>query len=349
MHQLNLQLYARTAKTDFNEQLSVRRTVTLTPDPERVELSLKAPGREKFVELRLDPDDKASQFVLHELSIRSTAGEELYSWDGDAQGLTGLVSLRAVRSGDEVILESNSTDPFLLIPLSSPQGSVSVHLCVSLAIGLGADHRELADAVRALQSSLRVAIDDLASEQEGLQDSLVLQQARARTESHEINEQLQSVLGRAEQAERSLRKLESDVVGMDASFAETVTDKTRRIRNEILAEIRDDWRSVRQQVAESAELALKQGRERDSQISAGLQEEFAKLIQAVRRVAGAEDVLKMVRNELGVARDDEVIEKLRRLARESSAASQRIQSIERSLSWRLTRPFRLLAGSSAER
>lgn len=347
MQQLNLQLYARTANKDFSEQFSISRTVTLTPDPEHIELRFDVPARQKVVELRLDPDDKPSAFVLHGLAVRSIAGDELYRWDGEAHSLTRLVDLRAAKLNGQVILESSSNDPFMIISLPSPQAA-GILVELSIALAIQGDETELADAIRSLQSSVRLAIDDLASEQEGVHDILIVQETQARSERQAINQQLQSVLGRADQVEKSLHKLESNVVGMDAAFAQTVSETTRQLRNEILAEIRDDWRSVRQQVSDSAEVVLKRGRERDGEIVVGIQEEFAKLIQAVHRIAGSEELLKQVRKQLNVARDDEILNKLQRLTTEVQLACDRVRCMERSLSWRLTRPFRILSGSRVE-
>jgi len=321
MPQLNLQLYARTASKGFSEQLSVRRTVTLTPDTDRIELSLEAPARQKFVELRLDPDDKPSTFILHGLLVRSSGGEEIYRWDGSAQNRPNMVGLQVTNSDGQTILESTSQDPFLLIPLASPEASgISLELSVSLPID--ADQGKVADAVRSLQSTLRHAIDDLASEQEGMLDALVVQQAQARSATQAIDEHLQTVLGRAEQTATSLRKMQND----------------------LMTEIRDDWRSVRQLVSDNAEAALKKGRQRDAEITDHIQDEFAKLIQAVHRVAGSEDLLREVRKELGVARDDEVVGKIQQLKSDAQAARDRTRRMEQSLSWRLTGPFRLFSG-----
>lgn len=346
MQQLNLQFYARTDKEGFSEQLSVCRTVVLTADPQPVHLSIDAPPDQELVELRFDPDDKPSEFVLHDLLVRSAAGDLLYRWDGEPRNLSGLAGLRATKFNGQAVFESSTDDPFMLIPLDrAAADGVSVDLSLSLAIEGNQD--SVAEAVRSLQSSLRLAIDDLAAEQEGLQDALLVQQTHERMERHSINDQLQSVLGRADRTEKSLRKLAAEVGGIDAAVAKSVNANTLRIRNEILTEIRDDWRSVRQHVSDTTEMALRRVGQLDNEIASSIEQEFGKLIEVVRRVAASEDLLGQVRTELSASRDDEIIHKVQRLKEEARRDRDRAETMERSLSWRLTRPFRLFATSSS--
>lgn len=332
MQQLNLQLYARTAKTRFNEKLSVRRSVALTPDPVMIELEIEPPAGEKFIELRLDPDDKPSTFVLRSLAVRAADGAELYEWDGNPDSLTGLANLRASMTRSEVLLQSSSDDPFLLVPLTDArEGAVFLELMLAEPLLTEGEDQlgNMAEAVRGLQTSLRLAIDDLASEHEGLQETLILSLADARRESQAINERLSEAVTRA-------GSLDSRATDLETSLKES----TRQIRNEILGEIRDDWRSVRQQISDVADAVARRGRESDAAITANVEAEFAKLVQVVNRFAASDDLLKQVRNELGVARDDEAIERLRKLKDEARNAREEVNALKASLSWRLTRPFR---------
>jgi hypothetical protein len=313
MQQLNVQLYARTADQQFSEELSVRRTVTLTAEPTTVELQIKAPGCGKFTELRLDPDNKPSSFALRALNVRNAEGAELFTWDGEAGGLGTLIDLHAVRSEGQVILESATDDPFILIPLTQAQASIAVELTLVASI-LGDHPKELAAAVRSLQSNLRAAIDDLSNEQEALQESVLLSQAKSRSEVEAINQRFGSLTP-------ALRK------------------EVEKSRDLLLAGVRDDWRSVRQQIADVAEAAQRSRAEREGAFAQTLEAEFSKLRTAVGRVAASQDVMNEIRHELGIRRDEDAIGQLQKLKTELDAARDRIRQMENSIAWRITHPF----------
>jgi hypothetical protein len=358
MHQLNIQLYGRTSKKNFSEQLSVFRSVTLTPEPTKIELPLKAPGRERFVELRLDPDDKPSAFVLHGLHVRTSAGLEIYKWGGSPNDLSNLVDLRARKANDDVLIESESNDPFLLIPFSEPQGgTVVLELSVSQNLvapdvadagdaavsALSTHQQELADAVRSLQGTLRKALDDLAAEQEGLQDALVVHHAYARVEDGAVRQQLSQVLTRTETLEAVLQKATSDLGAMESAFAAALSETARETRNTILSEVRDDWRSLGRQIKDRAEAASKDAGEREAALSASRDAEFARLMTALDRLSNSQHVMEKVRAELGIARDEDAPAKLRQLKAEAQSARAQVEALESSLYWRLTRPFSSLS------
>lgn len=393
MHQLNLQLYGRTTKKTFSEQLSVRKSVTLTPQPSKIELPLRVPGREKFVELRLDPDDKPSTFVLHELRIRAQDGSEIYSWDGSPESLKEPIDLRAWRSNEDVLVETKSNDPFLLIPFAEPHGgtvvlelSVSQNLAAphladagSAVTALSAHQQELAEAVLSLQGNLRQALDDLASEQEGLQDALAVHHAHARGENDAVRLQLSEVLGRTEVLEAALQKTTTDVSALESTFAVALSEVAREtkdsilaevrsendavrqklsdvlgytetlegslettmtdLRNSVLAEIRDDWRSVIRQIKDRAEAASKDASDREAELSATREAEFAKVLATLERLAVSQSVMEKVRTELGIFRDEDAPIKLQQLKAEAQIARAQIEEFESSIFGRLMRPF----------
>ena len=313
MHQLNLQLYARTEHQEFTEEVSARRSVTIVAEPTKVELRLDAPGRNKFSELRLDPDNKPSSFTLHALAVRDAEGAELFTWDGNPNSFTKLVGLEAAWSEGQVIVESTIDDPFLLIPLPKPQASIVLELTVGSVIV--SDHpKELASAVRSLQSSLRAAIDELSNEQEALQESVLLNQAKSRSEVEAINRQF-------------------------AVLTPAVREEVEKFRDEILAGVRDDWRSVRQQIADVADAAQRSGDQREAAIAENLEAEFAKLRMVVGRVAASKDVMNEIRHELRIRRDEDAISEVQRLKADLEAARDRIRNMENSFAWRITHPF----------
>ena len=347
MQQLNLQLYGRTARGRFNEELSSRRSLSLTPDPATVELSLIAPEGEKFVELRLDPDNKPSAFVLLGLKIQSTSGEELYTWDGKADGLAARADIEISSENAEVVIESRSDDPFLLLPLAHPHPDVVAEVRVASRL-TGIDQQSLAEAIRSLQSVFRFALDDLAAEQEGLQDALLLQQAHARDKDRAAQKQLSDVLGRtasledavAKTAEQTRNVILAEVLRRTSSLDDSVANAAKQTQDVLLGEIRDDWRSLRQQIADAAEAAAQQRHETEASMSANIRAELGKLIQAVSSLAASQNAMNQVRHELHVLSDEDAIAKIRQLKADAAAARARVEAMEGSLAWRLTHPFR---------
>lgn len=316
MHQLNIQLYARCGTDDFSEDLSVRRAVVLTPDPETIGLRLDAPKGKKFVELRLDPDDKSSTFALHGLKANTSRGAELFKWDGNPDSLFGKVNIQAWKAEGQVVLECSSEDPFFRIPLPAPQSTVEVEISVS-SIVLSDHPKELAEAVRSLRSSLSCALDDLSNEQESLQEAVLLGQANTRAEIKAVNHHIRTL-------------------------GPVLQERFEKARNEILKGVRDDWRSVRRQIADVADLAHRQDEKRQRNIISALEAEIAKLVQAVNRLSASQAIMDEVRHELGIRRNEDAIPRLRQLKEDSVAARSRIEAVERSFAWRITsflRPF----------
>lgn len=347
-----MQLYGRTERTGFNEELSARESVTLTPDPTTAELALEAPKGEEFVELRLDPNDGLATFLLSGLRVIGADGIELYAWDSRAESLGDAADIRVAKDLGQVIVECLSADPFLLVPLTRPSRSVVLQVRVASRVANLAQE-ELADAVRSLQSSLRLAIDDLASEQEGLQDTLQLHQARGRTKEEEFGGQLTQVLDRtsalderAAAVDASLNKLEATLAQTAREFDSNLAKNARETRESVLSEVRDDWRSLRHHMSDHAEAVLKQAREQEQAISAALQIEFAKLIQTVDRFAGWQDIMAELRHELHVLRYEDTVTKVKELKAEAAAARAKVAAMENSLVWRLTHPFKARTGSA---
>jgi hypothetical protein len=333
MQQLNIQLYGRTADADFSEQLSSFRSVMLSPDPLTVELVLETTGKQTFVELRLDPDDKPSTFVLHGLAVRSRSGAEIHRWDGSPQRLGEISGMRVSGEHGEALVESLGNDPFLLIPLAEPLGDgVLVEVTVSQPLLAGDRDDSLADAVRSLRTSLRSALDDLAAEQEGLQDALTVHHAHARSETRGINERIAQLVERTERLEE-----------LEGRFSASLTETARQIRDLTVAEVRDDWRSVRRQIAEVAESASRHGQERHAELTASIQAEFAAMTEALHRLRVKDELLAQVRQALEVASDEESLGALRQLRIEADRARSRLQAMESTASWRITRPLRSLA------
>lgn len=330
MQQLNLQLYGRPADADFSEQLSSFRSVMLSPDPLTVELVLEATGKQAFVELRLDPDDKPSTFVLHGLALRSRSGAQIYRWDGSPESLGEISGMRVSGEHGEAVVESLGNDPFLLIPLAEPlRDGVVVEVTASQPLLAGDRDESLADAVRSLRTSLRAALDDLAAEQEGLQDALTSHHAHARAETRDINERMAQLLDRTERLEQ-----------LEGRFSTSLTETAKQIRDLTVAEVRDDWRSVRRQIAEVAEAASRHGQERHAELTASIQAEFAAMTEALHRLRVKDELLAQVRHELGVASDEESLGALRQLRTEAEQARNRLQAMESTASWRITRPLR---------
>ena len=339
MRQLNLQLYARSAQKHFNEALSDRKIATLGAEPTTIELSLKTPGREKFVELRLDPDDKPSTFVLHALDVRSDDGTEAYTWSGKTDGLGTLIDLKAHEAGDQVIFESSSDDPFLLIALPKPlSGTITLSITVSQDFdasrieghgALGRHQQELAEAVRSLQGSLRFALDDLAAEQEGLQDALVVHHTHSRSENVALKEELSRVLSLTE-------ALEGKIKASEASFASRLSAATEKMKSSILTEVRDDWRSLSRQIEALAERASTEASEREAALAAR-DEDLAKLLGTAHIHARSHEVMKQVRAELGSLRDDDALSKLKQLKADAENARGQVAEFESSFLWRLSR------------
>lgn len=312
MQQLNLQLYARADGGDFGEDLSARRTVTLSAEPTRIALAIEA-GPSKLSELRLDPDDKPSRFALHALTVRAADGTTLLSWDGDPDSLRGLTDLQAWRAEGQVVLESSTNDPFLLIPLPAPQPAIVLEVTVATIV-LGDHPTELAQAVRSLQSSLRSALDDLSNEQEALQESILLNQAKSRSDVEAINQQF-------------------------GSITPALREEVEKSRDLLLAGVRDDWRSVRQQIADAAEAIQRSRAESEAVLASNLEGEFSKLRTVVGRVAASQDVMNEIRHELRIRRDEDAIPELQKLKTELDAAHDRIRKMENSLAWRIMHPF----------
>ena len=360
MDQLHLQLYAKSTNSDFDERLSTFRTVTLGTEPAFVELSLDAPAGEELTEVRIDPDDKPSSFVLHHLKVRSSDGRDLYAWNGDPAALGTLVDLQASKGPDGIILQSFSDDPFLLIPLGRPEAiGVVLEMAVSLRLAtapIASSAGELAEAVRSLQSSLRFSIDDLADQQEGLQEAIVVHQAHSRRETATLKDQLSDVLDRTQSAQNqfdrraaalgtSLRELatttEKGRDQMSAQVRELATT-TKKSREEIFAEVRDDWRSVSRQISDTADTASRQRRELSAELLSTMLAEIAVLTRAVHRLAGAQDAMQDIRRELDVTKDEDAVPALKRLRTDADRSRTQLQVLQSTLSWRLTRPFRTL-------
>jgi hypothetical protein len=323
MQQLNLQLYGRTAKTEFNERLSARKSISLTPDPAIVDLSMTAPKGQAFVEVRLDPADQACSFILLDLRVRSDDGAELFRWDGKSESLGNSAGIEFRHENEQLIVDCITDDPFILLPLTQPRRSLVLELHAAAQLA-DADKEQLASAVRSLQASLRFALDDLASEQEGLQDALLLHQAHSRHEDRAVRDQLSQVLGQT--------------VSLDAA----VTQTAGHTREVLLGEVRHDWQSLRKQIAEVADEVMEQGRIRDTALVANLQAEFAKLIQEVGRFAASQEVMNQIRHELHVLRDGDAVDVVRKLKAEAEAARAELKAMRSSLAWRLTHPFRRL-------
>jgi hypothetical protein len=314
MQQLHLQLYGKTKTKDFDEQLSTFRMVTLGPEPQAVLIPLGSPRGEKLVQVRIDPDDKPSSFVLHHLGIRSSDGTELYKWDGRAASLKPLVDLVATSTADGIVLESTSHDPFFLIPLARPESeSLTVELSVSQRLPSAPGHQELAEAVRMLQSGLRFSLDELADQQEGFQDALTVHQAHSRGETAALQELMRRVSSDAECS-----------------------------REQIFSEVREDWRSIRRQVMEIADASARRQKQ-EANSAAELKGEIALISRIIYRIGGSLDVVKAVRTELGVCRDEDITGALRKLRAEAEENRRKLEGLETSLSWRLTKPFRSVA------
>lgn len=335
MEQLNLQLYGRTAGSGFTEELSTARTLTLTPEPMTVEMALNAPAEGQLIELRLDPNDAVSRFELFELKVKAADGTALYIWDGKAASLGELTDMRASRSHERVVIECLSSDPFMLLPMSRPTASVLMEISLGSSVANLASE-ELAESVRALQTTLRLAIDDLAAEQEGLQDALLLERARGRVDGQRLEQQLRDVLGRTDRISSKAADLDTRLGMLDAAL----NDTARQTRDVVLSEVRDDWRSLRRQLSDSFETASRLDRERGDALLTSLQIECAKLLQSMNRAARAEATLGDIRHELTVRSDADALAKIRELKDRLANAEVKIRSIEDSFGWRLLHPFR---------
>lgn len=321
MQRINIQVYGRTATTDFNEGLSVGKSLSLSPDPSTAELWLEAPKGQSFVEVRIDPADRASSFILLDLKILSADdGAEVYQWDGGRATLGVAVGIEFREEIGQVIVDCRTDDPFILLPLPKPVRSLIVQLRAAELVS-SADEEQLAGAVRALQTSLRFAVDDLATEQEGLQEALLIYQARSHSESRIMKDRL------------------SDVLRKTAALDATVSGSATQTREVLLQEVRDDWRSLRRQIEEVADKFVENTRAHDVSISAILEVEFAKLEQAINRSAASQDVMDQLRRELGVLRDDDAVAKVQQLKSEVEAARAQVRTMKRSFAWRLTHPF----------
>jgi hypothetical protein len=193
----------------------------------------------------------------------------------------------------------------------------------------------LEEAVRSLQSSLRLAMDDLSAEQEALQDALVVSHAHARAEIKAVTEQLATLV----------QQFRSDVSSMESAFAAATAEMTTVTTKAILTEFRDNWRSLRHQIAESAETVLIQGLERHAEISANLQAQHDQMVRELNRLARAQDIVERIRHDLQVSRDEEIMPTVQQLKTEAQTARDQLRTQEASLSWRLTRPLRALASN----
>ena len=184
-----------------------------------------------------------------------------------------------------------------------------------------ANEEQLAGAVRSLQTSLRFALDDLATEQEGLQEALLLHQTHSHNEGRIVKDRL------------------SEVLGKTASLGAAVSGTASQTREVLLREVRDDWRSLRRQIEEVADKLIEHSRAREVSLSANLQAEFARLEQAVKRSAASRDVMNHLRRELGVLRDEDAVAKVQQLKDEAEAARAQVREIQGSFAWRLTHAF----------
>lgn len=312
MQQLNLQLYARSKDGVFSEDLSVRRSVTLTSEPVKLELAIPAEGHGDIVELRLDPDDKPSIFVLHALAVRTTDGKALFAWNRKSEDLPNPVGLEAWEQDGQIVLEASTFDPFLLIPIAPPSPGVVLECTIGSVIL--ADHpKELADAIRSLQYTLRAAIDDIASQQESLHEFVLLNQRHSTANLQAIYERIEGI----------------------APLLSSSVDEARR---DIMIAARDDWKSTRQRICEVSD-AIRCNDAREASAADRLETDFAKLRQTVEKSASTQEVIKEVRYELGIRRDDDAIPAIQQLKSEVLALRARLKSIEHSFLWRVTHPF----------
>lgn len=415
MHWLNLQLYARTTSNSFNERLSVHDKVLLTANPTPVALSIAAPEGEQILEVRLDPNDKASTFVLHRLNVVSDEGQQLYSWDGTLENLTGLSDIKPESVNGRVVLECTSDDPYLLISLPGPHaGKILLDLSVSHALmpenGSEAGEPdptyafqvELAEAILSLQSSFNQALEDLAAEIEGLQDAFVINSVNARRDSDAaarladenralfgsiestVAAQLGSVVGDLSSANRQgLAELAAAISGIQETLAaeaevgggkhdsvvrqlENILESGRRfeeqasklqdrLRAEALAidakiesvRVEEHFALLREYIqTESGGLNASMRASLGAaiaELSAGSQEEFAKLAAQVASFADAKQLLQHIRAELNIARDEDIVLTVQQLLAEVRGTRGNIKAMEASLAWRLTRHFAIFS------
>lgn len=359
MQKLNIQLYGRAATENFTEELSARTEIALNPAPSKIELSLAAPPNQELVELRLDVDDKPSAFFLHDLKVWSLDAMELYRWDGKADSLGALRDIQTWEINKRVVVKSISNDPFLLLPLDVPQSKgVVVEIWASQALliqaaegseadetNLRAHQRELAQAVISLEHGLRFTLDGLAAEQEGIADALIIHQANATRENQSFSQHLKTlhdeaslsrktgevVDARLSELEESLKQLQLDAEKRELELLAHIANRLKRARNEILEETRDDWRSMSRQLGETADSVEREARSLASEIIENFGREFAKLTVSLNRLAEVQLVMREIRDELGVTRNEHAMTKVRQLKADLAAARDAHSNVWRRL------------------
>lgn len=240
--------------------------------------------------------------------------------DGSPNSIGVVVGIEFRRENGQVIVDCRTDDPFILLPLSKPHRALTVQMRAAELVS-AANEEQLAGAVRSLQTSLRFALDDLATEQEGLQEALLLHQTHSHNEGRIVKDRL------------------SEVLGKTASLGAAVSGTASQTREVLLREVRDDWRSLRRQIEEVADKLIEHSRAREVSLSANLQAEFARLEQAVKRSAASRDVMNHLRRELGVLRDEDAVAKVQQLKDEAEAARAQVREIQGSFAWRLTHAF----------
>jgi len=119
------QLFWRTAGAEYSERASVWRRGHLTN--ERQTISLPIPSMSPPpVELRLDLTDHVGVVVLHSLRLYDSAGEIIWTWDGQPTSLQAPrahdVRFRACRRG--VTAEIYTDDSWVFLPI--PESTLAV-------------------------------------------------------------------------------------------------------------------------------------------------------------------------------------------------------------------------------
>jgi len=124
-------LYYATDKQDFNEQASYHHPLHI--GRQLVEIPLHSTG-ESIRRLRLDPSDRPSWLVIHELEVLNTSGQVL--WKHSTAPQPFCIGLDIVLDSDgQALLYAENNDPQIYLPELPPYGELIVRLDIDLLDG----------------------------------------------------------------------------------------------------------------------------------------------------------------------------------------------------------------------
>ncbi|CAN5394214.1 hypothetical protein BH10PSE3_BH10PSE3_11030 [soil metagenome] len=212
MTNFNLELYVSSDQQAFSEDRVARRPINLRVFP--TEHTLMGPSCEPAVNVvRIDFGDEPNAFVLLALSVITSDGETVFSWDGGIDLFKSAIGIRASVVASGVLIECLTDDPQLVLPLPTNTAPlVGVKLsAVAEQAALSLDkfsesQAELATAVRAVDENARLRLDQILIEQNELSRGLL----EARNANRNLGDNLGLRLSQTLEAIRALEFTQAD-------------------------------------------------------------------------------------------------------------------------------------------